>query len=682
MGNIYTIEVPSGHRLKIEADSPDAALQAADGWKPQGPGSSFTPMQQAQDLGKSAAIGPVKGAIGLAGAIPGIAGSMKSAANTYLFDPLFNAISGPRKEGPQPFDINEYADGSGIRRGVESVTGPLYEPKTEAGKYGQAATEAIPASLIGPGGYLAKTAIGIGSGLGGEAFGQRFAGTPYEPWARLVGGVIGGMAPIAGSKAIESARNYSAARSAGENIGDVLGIGAVKPGAVRRVAQSAADDDLSVAGARATQDRLGPEAMAMDLGRQMQGRAEAVALPPGRAQNTILDAVEGRTGEFGGPARARIEATLDQHLGPSQNVVKVMDDMDELVRQRATPAYEKVMADHPVVNVPAEITSRPAVQQAMNNAESLAKNYGEKLSATEQRASVTSGDFPIMESVSAPAKTSLKYWDYVKKGLDQRINGMMRNGIDDLTSKEKADLGGLLNAKQALVQHLDNVTAGEYANARRIAATKPEMHEAMDFGRSIFGSKLLPEEVAAQMNELSIPAQAMVQVGARRELARVLDSVRNDGAKARAFLDTNNNRQKIAHLFGDDAARAIENRVAAENTFQDATQTIARNSRTATRQQLVKDTETASPARIDATLTGLLLKGGKAGYGYALEHGMQNTRKGIADMLTAKDGQIPALVEELLKFNTKKASNAGTPINQQAAALARALLGGATAQNQ
>lgn len=679
MASVFTIEVPSGHRLKIEADTPEAALAAADGWRPdQVP--SMTSSQKVGDVAKSAAIGLPKGAISLAGAIPDIASTMKGAASTYLFDPLFNAISGPRKEGPEPFDINKYAGGAGIRKGVESVTGPLYEPKSTEGKFAQAATEAIPASLIGPGGVVAKTAIGVGSGLTGETFAQRFAGTPYEPWARLVGGIIGGVGTSVGTKGVEAARNYSAARSAGESLGDILGTDAVKPGAVRRAAQSAADDELSLAKAQATQTQLGPETMAMDLGRQMQGRAEAISLHPGKAQNTVLDAVEGRTGEFGSGARSRIEDTLNKHLGPTENVVKLMDDVDELVRTRAAPAYEKVMADYPVINVPGEITSRPAVAQAMKGAESLAKNYGEKLSTSETRTLLSGPGYHIADDVTLPAQTSLKYWDYVKKGMDQRINGMMRHGMDDLSSVEKADLGGLLNAKKSLVDYLDGVTGGAYGDARRIAATKPELHEAMDFGRSIFNSKLLPEEVTAHIDGLSIPAQAMAQVGARRELARVLDSARNDGAKARAFLDTNNNRQKIAILFGEDAAQAIENRVAAENTFQNATQTIARNSRTAARQELIKDTETPSPARVDTTLTGLALKPVKAGYAYALEHGMENTRKGIADILTAKGGQIDPVVEQLLRYNQRKTANAATPLNQQAAALIRALIAGSGSQ--
>ncbi len=686
---VFTIETPSGQKLDIEAANEAAAINGAKQWHAENSALKLSSGEQTADVLKSAAIGPVKGAIGLAGAIPDLSSTLKGAANNYLFDPLFNAISGPPKSTQtvsglvsgaapqQPADLNQMFGSENIKKKVENVTGPLYEPKSAMGKYAQSATEAIPASLIGPGGLAAKASIGVGSGLGAEYLGSKYEGTAFEPWARVIGGIAGGGLTMAGGKGVELARNAKAATSAGETIGDILGTDPIKSGAVNRAASSLADDEITMASAATKQAELGQrDAMVMDLGRQMQGRAEAVAQHPGKAQNLILDAVEGRTGEFGSGARERIGETLDRHLGPSQNVVRLMDDIDAMVQARAKPAYEKVMADYPVINVPSEITSRPAVAQAMKGAESLAKNYGEKLGTQETRTILSGDGYHIADDVNLPAQTSLKYWDYVKKGMDQRINGMMRNGVDDLSSVEKADLGGLINAKQALVNHLDGVTGGQYEAARRIAATKPELHEAMDFGRSIFNSKLLPEEVAAHIDGLSIPGQAMAQAGARRELERVLDSARNDGAKARAFLDTNNNRQKIEHLFGPRAGQAIENRVAAENTFQNATQDIAKNSRTSVRQQLRADTETPSPARIDTTLTGLALKPFKAGYAYALEHGMANTRTGVGEILTAKEKNLLPVVKQLLGYNAKRVSNASTPISQQAAALIRALIAG------
>lgn len=669
MANVYTIE-KDGHHLDIEANSPDEALQAASNWKaPQ------SAKDVAYDVAASGAAGLGEGTAQFFGGLGDVRGAVASGAD-YLankagispetYDRIKNAGGAVANVvAPHLAMAARYAPTSeDLQRGMERYTGEFHQPQTTAGRYTKAATAAIPSAMLGPEALGVKLATGVGSGIGGEALGDVFAGSPYERYARMLGTVLGGVGAAGVGQGVAAARNYSAASSAGREIGQALGTAPVGAGAVRRMGQSVADDALTLPGVAQTQARLGPEAMLMDAGRQMQGRAEAVALPLGRAQNTILDAVEGRTGELGAGARQRIGATLDQELGPSRNVVELGDEVHGIVQQYAHPAYERVMAAHPVVydDTLHQLAQRPAIAEGMHRARGVAANYGE-----------------ILED----AQPSLRFWDYVKKSMDQRINGMMRTGYDDLSSAQKADLGGLLNAKQALVQHLDRVTNGEYQGARRIAASRPELDEALDFGRSIFGAKQLPEQVAAQIHDLSVPARAMAQIGARREIERVLDSVRNDGAKARAFLDTNNNVEKIRLLFGDRAAHAIVNRVGAENTFQDATQTIARNSRTATRQQMIHDTETPSPGRLDTTLTGVVARAGKAGLAYALANGMERTRGDMANMLTARGDRVSQIVEALLNYNSQRAANAASPAGEYRGAIIRELMAGSgTRSNQ
>ncbi|RTM13894.1 MAG: hypothetical protein EKK33_08965 [Bradyrhizobiaceae bacterium] len=665
MANVYTIE-KDGHHLDIEANSPDEALAAANNWTAPNPSGKDI----AYDVAASGASGLGQGTAQLLGGLGDLGAYAKSGAD-YLADKAgispqayerikgiggFAASINPLT-APLALAARNAPTSQDVQRGIESYTGEFHQPTTTPGRYAHAAAAALPSAMLGPEGMAVKLTTGIGSGVGGQALADVFSGTAYEPWARMLGGVIGGAGAAGAGQGVAAARNYGAARDTGREIGRALGTAPVGAGAVRRLSQSAADDALTPQGVAATQARLGPEAMMLDMGRQMGGRAEAVALPLGRAQNQILDAVESRTGEFGAGARQRIGATLDQELGPSRNVVELRDEVHDIVDRFASPQYRRVMEAHPVVwdQQLEQLAQRPAIAEGMQRARGVAANYGE-----------------ILED----AQPSLRFWDYVKKSMDQRINGMMRTGYDDLSSAQKADLGGLLNAKQALVQHLDRVTGGQYQAARRMAASKPELDEALDFGQSIFGAKQLPEQVAAQINDLSVPARAMAQVGARRELERVLDSTRNDGAKARAFLDTNNNVEKIRLLFGDQAAQAIVNRVGAENTFQNATQTIARNSRTATRQQMIADTETPSPGRVDTTLTGLAVKGAKAGASYVLANGMERTRGDIANVLTARGDQINPIVQALLNYNTTKAANAARPNREYTAAMIRALIGG------
>jgi hypothetical protein len=402
--------------------------------------------------------------------------------------------------------------------------------------------------------------------------------------------------------------------------------------------------------------------LALRLGRQTRGRAEAIAGQPGRGQNTVLDAVEGRTGRFGANTSQRVAQTLDQQMGRTHNVVELVDQTDAIVDRIARPLYRKVMDAHPVVwdQRIATLAERPAIAQAMKDARAVAGNYGETLSA-----------------IDATTRPSLRHWDYVKKSLDQRIRSYYQSG-QDLSGVEKADLGGLQEARRALVTALDEVTNGAYREARQAAANKPQLREALQFGRDGFNKNILPEEFAAEIADMSIPQQHMARAGYRRELDNLIETTRNEGAAARRLLDTNSNLQKIEILFGPQAAREIERRIGAENTFQEATQDIARNSRTNVRQQLGKDTADPAPAnRMQTTLTGVGASLLGKGYDYAknMAQGMPATRSQIADVLTAQGGDIDPIVNALLRLGDRRTANSAT-VGNKTSALINALVSG------
>ncbi len=621
-----------------------------------------------EDILKSAAIGPVKAAVGFGGSLGSLgqifAGGMDKVFSSILpVDKAAEASKEFRARAVPEFvqNLPGLQPPDSVQKKVEGVTGDFYKPKTTEGGYAQSVTENLAGAAAGPGGWGMKIAQGVGSGLGSEYLGNKFKDTIYEPWLRAIGGIVGGAGASGGGATVNALQNRGAAARAGQEIGDVLGTGKANAGAVNRVAGSVAEDALDPSSVMNTQSRLGSDAMGMDLGRQMQGRAEAIAAQPGVAQNKVLDAVQNRVGEFGSGTRERVNSTLDTHLGPSRDVVKLRDEIHEIIKDHAAPAYKQVMEKYPVVmdETLQTLAQRPAIAEAMQRARGLAANYGETIEG---------------------AQPSLKYWDYVKKGLDQRINTMMRSGMDDLSSAQKADLGGLMSARTALRDHLDRVTGEEYAGARRIAATKPELDEAFQFGQSMFNTKLLPEEIAAHINDLSIPAQAMAQAAARREIERVLDSARNDGAKARSWLDTNNNKAKIENLFGENAAAAIENRIGAENTFQTSAHNVSQNSRTAVRQNLAKDTADPSQASYAPTVLGALKAVPAAGLNYIRQQGMRDTREGVANILTARGQQLDPVIDQLLNYNNYRKAHAGSPPPQQAEALIRALIAGGVAQ--
>lgn len=646
-----SVRTPSGEIITVQ--HPDGATD--DDILNYAKQNAASGVNAADDLLKSAAIGPANAAVGTLGAIPDFTSMLHGAANKYLFDPALRAVGAtPTSDLPKIPEVGPDLGSANIRQNIEKVTGPFYKPQTEDGKYAESITSNMTGALAGPGGLGMKAAQGIGGGLGSEYLGSKFEGTALEPWMRALGGIGGGVAASAGGKTLEAVQNAAAARSTGAEIGNIIGGGDVKGAAVRRVGQNVADDELTPASVSARSQQLGPDAMLLDQGQQLENRADFMAQHSGKAQNTIHDAVSQRVNEG---AAGRLNDVLDQHLGSSRDVVDLQDKIQQISDRYVKPAYQALEQKYPVV-VDAqlqELAKRPAIAQAMDRAEGVAANYGEQISG---------------------AQPSIRYWDYVKKSLDQRINTMMRSGMDDLSSQQKADLGGLIDSKKSLVKHLDSVTGGEYAQARTLATTKPAMDEALDFGRSMFGNKLLPEQIKAHFDDLSAPEQEMVKIGARREIERLAGAPGDEGRKLRNFLSGNNNQQKLETLLGAGPATEIKNQLLAEDQFQGVANKIA-GTRTATRIAGMNDTQ-APVFNQSPTVLGVAAAVPRMGINAALEHGMANTRQDISRILTTPSDKISPVVEQLLNYNRARAANASAPFPQQAATLIRALVSGGT----
>jgi hypothetical protein len=91
-------------------------------------------------------------------------------------------------KGPDPMRPI-YATSGDIQQGVESLTGPLYEPQTTGGKFTGAALRQLgnPLTYTGEGALTTHVAAGTAAGLAGEAGGE-IAGEP----GRLLGSIAGG----------------------------------------------------------------------------------------------------------------------------------------------------------------------------------------------------------------------------------------------------------------------------------------------------------------------------------------------------------------------------------------------------------------------------------------------------------------------------------------------------------
>lgn len=166
---VFEIEGADGR--SYEVDAPDAH-RAAAAIKKMG-GFSAT----ALDVGKTIPSKLVQGTTDLIG-LPGDFGDAMRKGSDWLAKKLFD-ITPPKRRERMTGLIPTSAT---LKRGVESFTGPLYEPQTDVGRYAGTAARFALAALAGPGGVARNLArYALAPGLAFEGATDVAKGTPLEP---------------------------------------------------------------------------------------------------------------------------------------------------------------------------------------------------------------------------------------------------------------------------------------------------------------------------------------------------------------------------------------------------------------------------------------------------------------------------------------------------------------------
>lgn len=542
------------------------------------------------------------------------------------------------------------------------------------------------------GNIAGAVALPLGAGAGAATLGGRMiAGAG-------VGGVLGGAAGIGeGEGAVDSLSRGAVGAGAGAVLGGVAPAvieGAIRGSravaepvvnAIRGIRDPEAEAGRRVATALQRDVQADPQAAArltpqefagsvqsggpatiMDIGGETTralARSAANTSPEGRAalNRTINDRFEGQS------------TRLTDALGSKYNypdATLLSDAIKKAAQSTNRPAYEAVMSAHPVVNVPAEITDRPAVAQAMKDAVSLAKNYGEKIQGAPEIKTILSGPgYHIADDVPNPAKTSLRYWDYVKKALDARIEGAKRSGgLDDLNSKQKADFAGLVDARNALVGHLDTV-APAYKNARAGAAAYFGADDALDAGRKILASRMNNTEVAQGLAKMTPGERKLAQDGFVSELIAKLKETGDRRTALNKIADSPAARERLNMVLGTQKAKELEAQLRVEGVMDLARGAVQGNSTTA--RQLAElgiaggvgfganglDTGSVHPS---ALLSAALVYGAAKGHGKINE----NVSRKVAEMLTSNNPNaivsgIRMITQNKQLFNSLRSADRG-----------------------
>ncbi|MGB3045007.1 MAG: hypothetical protein WBB98_17680 [Xanthobacteraceae bacterium] len=285
------------------------------------------------DVGKAALTGAAKAAISVPSMVPDIAGTMKSVANNYLFDPLLNAVFGkPSKpEGEQGVDINKLFGSSSVQKAIEKATGAFPKPQTMPGKFTEAIFANVPAAALGGEGAIMKAANVIAPAVASEAAGEASAGTKFEPLMRFIGGLAGNVgAGIAAARASAPERMVREA---------VNGVTPAEFDAAVSLHRRAADIGVPISGPEAVQAATNNATRLGDVQRVVEGSAGGGA-PMARFYSERpgqVDAMTGRALDTIAPPSA-----APSTLGPqaAEAATNELDRVRQGINTATRPAYQ------------------------------------------------------------------------------------------------------------------------------------------------------------------------------------------------------------------------------------------------------------------------------------------------------------------------------------------------------
>lgn len=451
--------------------------------------------------------------------------------------------------------------------------GALMAPLGVAGAAGKAAGtfgkigQGLLAGGVGGGLYGAGSAVGEGKDAGDAAIeGAKGAAT-----GAAFGGVASGAAGLIGKGFDKAASIVRGVRDtdaeSGSRIIDHLQRDFDSRG------PTLGPDEISAANQAGT-----PRAIIDSGGESTRALARSAANTSPEARAALQEMVQERFQD----QSPRVSGFIKQITGGA-NAAADTEKLENAARLANKPAYDKLMAQHPVVGVPSSISDRPAVAQAMKDAVSLAKNHGENIKGETEVKTILQGDgYHIADDVLNPAKTSLRYWDYVKKALDARIEGMKRSGgIAELNSKEVADFKGLVAAKQALVDHLDSV-AKDYKATREGAAAFFKAENALEAGQNFVMSDANINQAKLALAKMSAPEKELFARGFASDLADKIAKIPdNRDVLNSVFLNNGPARQKIEMALGAPRARQLEALLRTEKVIDFARKAVMGNSTTA-----------------------------------------------------------------------------------------------------
>lgn len=373
---------------------------------------------------------------------------------------------------------------------------------------------------------MAAEAAALGAGTGAAS-----ANGPMRD--RMVGGAVGGMAggllgavPGVAGKATALLRNPAPAQALSR--ADELILNAATRDGL------SIDDLLRIATTQqknATRGVAKPATLMDVAGENVRGLARAAQSVPSTAKQKIVTALEDRQqGQMG-----RIMSDLERTIGRgADDAVETAEEIVQRRREMAAPLYEAAYSKGAVElpEVEQALAEVPAFRAAFDRGKRIAEMEGKPLPKVTKIIRGERGKWQKAE-VEVPGVQAL---DYMKRGLDDLIEGRMRSGK---MGKQEARV--LRDRLKSVLEKVDEAVP-EYAQARAYYSGESALMDALDQGRQILkGDFRLTRKAIEAMSD---GEQEMFRVGA-------MDAIRE------AMQHTADGRDLVKVIFGSPEKKAI-----------------------------------------------------------------------------------------------------------------------------
>lgn len=309
--------------------------------------------------------------------------------------------------------------------------------------------------------------------------------------------------------------------------------------AAREISRAFRRDQNFLQDARAYLTGLGPEGQLADLGTNTRQTARAIAGMPGEAgQQVALAATQRQGGRVN-----RVLDDMDEALGIRESALSRNDDLALARRQAARQAYDQFNAqEFPLTDELRDAIRRADDAGALTNARRIAAAEGHDIDPG---------------TYLAPGTVAIN-----GRALDA-ISRSLRDSADAAWRQGNGQLG------QALSDLNDQFIsrAPQLRAIRRQYASDSDLIRANEAGNEILRSRESHEAFRRRWENMSPDAQNEFRIGARDALDNEIDAAVRADTKSLSMFGPTNTMAKVRTVFGPEAARVLERRVAAERVM-------------------------------------------------------------------------------------------------------------------